>query len=1045
MANQVKFSDLFEGFDEGIAGLERQISGVQTTLTNMLGEVKKKAEEMYGALQGVSSATKTDRDATSAYASEVERLHKDFETLTNAIGEMTRQQDGMRKSAKSGSHDIQDLSKSYQTLGALVAETGLYLDDLLVSEKALTQATKNGTIANNALRGSYEQLYAQYNLIKIVLNNMGAEMRNNTKIGGVWETQALSIMNTLKMMQEATGKHTLSVGDYTKAFNGLNISTQQVLRELPTLANSLQQFFIAISNNVPIFVDNFKAVQNVTGSFMKAMGAVLKSLFSWQTVLLGLLTILPGIAKRISEKKKAQEEDNEVSRASIKILQDLKKIYQDIDKSINGNVSQLRTLYRVSQDTNRSMGERVKVARELKTEYEDAFKNYTAEEIALGEAKRAYEELTRTLVEQAKARAYLNKITALEEQVIDQTALRDQAKANLDLAKAETARAKAQLEAYDTWVKTNKVVGAGGAEYATFSDRIAKAEEAEAKANAEFIKADEPLQKIDNAIAKLRDELPAYGVQLSKVGSATKDTTDKMKDYYWDYRESVNRITEDFLNKELDALNIDIDRKKQGYETALTDLKNAGTLTAEQEEYLTNILANLETERQRRRHDIIIEWLEKTQRDVEVLTEDIGEDDSISGRYERLLAEQSKKILASRVKLNDAIESNSYREAKNEGKIFKDLTIEKLKLEADFQRELLKMRLDTGEITQDQYDIELAGIEEKLAKSIAGLNKRGRKQKFSIWNLLFGETKEDGKGNVFKELDEEAKAFVDAFTSSMQMAFDYMDEWMDKRIEMAEIAVEAAQKESEAAKTALDYEMQARANGYANNVELARKEYEEKLKLEQDAIAEKERLQKIQEAIDTATQFSSLVTATAELWAAHAGIPFVGAALAAVATAAMWASFAAAKITAAQMTSTKYGEGMAEYLDYGGSHASGNDIDFGRDKRGRQRRVERGEVIGVINKRNVDKYGVKTVTDVINSLNKGTFESKYTLADVVAPEMNADLYHLAFAGLDREGVSLGGVESRLQTLIEQGETRVVPTADGRIEYRGNSKRIIHNS
>ena len=73
----------------------------------------------------------------------------------------------------------------------------------------------------------------------------------------------------------------------------------------------------------------------------------------------------------------------------------------------------------------------------------------------------------------------------------------------------------------------------------------------------------------------------------------------------------------------------------------------------------------------------------------------------------------------------------------------------------------------------------------------------------------------------------------------------YMDEFMDKRIEMAEIAVEAAQKESEAAKTNLDYEMEARANGYAHNVDLARREYEEKLAIEQKTIEEKKRLQKI--------------------------------------------------------------------------------------------------------------------------------------------------------------------------------------------------------
>jgi hypothetical protein len=366
---------------------------------------------------------------------------------------------------------------------------------------------------------------------------------------------------------------------------------------------------------------------------------------------------------------------------------------------------------------------------------------------------------------------------------------------------------------------------------------------------------------------------------------------------------------------------------------------------------------------------------------------------------------------------------------------------------------------------------------------------------------LFGETKEDGKGNVYKELSAEAQAFVGAFEQAMSSAFEYMDEWMDKRIEMAEIAVEAAEKESEAAKTALDYEMEARANGYANNVELTRKEYEERLAIEQEAIAEKERLQKQQEAINSAMQLSDLITATAGILKGYSGIPLAGQILALAAIATMWSTFAAAKVTAAQMTATKYGEGMSEYLDYGGSHASGHDIDFGADKNGRRRRVERGEMIGVINKRNVEKYGVSRITDIIQSLNKGTFEKKYTkedeirrevlmrnlanernitnesnvddwlekrmemseiavekaskesiikyvqppLADIIFPSMNTDLYRNAFSGLKDGGINLEGVENKLQTLIEQGEVRVVTTPYGRIEYKGNNKRIIHNS
>ena len=122
-------------------------------------------------------------------------------------------------------------------------------------------------------------------------------------------------------------------------------------------------------------------------------------------------------------------------------------------------------------------------------------------------------------------------------------------------------------------------------------------------------------------------------------------------------------------------------------------------------------------------------------------------------------------------------------------------------------------------------------------------------------------------------------------------------------------------RESEAAKTNLDYEMEARANGYANNVDLARREYEEKLAIEQKAVEEKKRLEKVKEGIDTISQISSLITSSALIWqsAMAFGIP-IGPILAATTTALMWGSFAASKIKAAQVANAKtYGEGGMEF------------------------------------------------------------------------------------------------------------------------------------
>jgi hypothetical protein len=202
-------------------------------------------------------------------------------------------------------------------------------------------------------------------------------------------------------------------------------------------------------------------------------------------------------------------------------------------------------------------------------------------------------------------------------------------------------------------------------------------------------------------------------------------------------------------------------------------------------------------------------------------------------------------------------------------------------------------------------------------------------------------------------------------------------------------------------------------------------------------LKEQQRAQKAQEALDTATQVSSLITATANIWKAYAGIPFAGTGLAIAATALMWGSFIAAKVQAASVAGSgteEYGEGTVEMLQ-GGSHQSGNDIDLGRKKDGTRRRAEGGEYFAVFNKRNSRKYR-DLIPAVVNSLNDGTFAEKYMGA------YGGDV-----------SVNVGGGSEHLRALSDdvhqirqQGEERTFTDGRGNtvVSYK-NVKRFIKPS
>lgn len=240
------------------------------------------------------------------------------------------------------------------------------------------------------------------------------------------------------------------------------------------------------------------------------------------------------------------------------------------------------------------------------------------------------------------------------------------------------------------------------------------------------------------------------------------------------------------------------------------------------------------------------------------------------------------------------------------------------------------------------------------------------------------ESKGDERGNDIYglfglNLDDDQK---EAINTSVSFAIGQLNGFLDAKVQAADAAVSAADKEVDASQRRLDAELEARANGYANNVAMAQKELDVAKKNQEKALKEQQKAQKAQAAIQTIQQIGDLVTASALIWS-QLGFPF-----AIPAIAVMWGSFAAAKIKAAQLSksanaggSESYGDGTVELLA-GGSHQSGDDVDLGTKPDGTRRRAEGGEFFAVINKRNSRRFR-RLIPDVINSLNRGTFPQKY--------------------------------------------------------------------
>lgn len=346
-----------------------------------------------------------------------------------------------------------------------------------------------------------------------------------------------------------------------------------------------------------------------------------------------------------------------------------------------------------------------------------------------------------------------------------------------------------------------------------------------------------------------------------------------------------------------------------------------------------------------------------------------------------------------------------------------------------------KIRLaKSGALDWSQAQIDEA---RNVVKKLEEEQKKSRKKSLSLIGRI-GKYGPTGFLLSYMGFDDDG---IKAWNDACSQIVNNLQEIAQAEVDVAQAAVNAAEKRVEAAQSAYDAEVEGRNNGYANQVATKKKELQQEKKNMQEKQKLLEQAQKRQEAINTVTQASSLITASANIWSAMSGVPIIGPALALAAIATMWTSFAVAKVKAKQATAAanqEYGEGGLEFLE-GGSHASGNDIDLHqKNSEGKNMRAEGGEAMAIINKRNTRKYK-RVLPDIVDSLNKGTFENKFSQAFNKADSLQAQMITVETT------TDLSNIERGVEAIKKQNSERVYPLGDGRtLIIKGNVRRYINS-
>jgi len=991
--NPIYYRDLITP-DNAVTDLISQLESLIATYEELRGKIQTQAAETAKSMQNLSGATQEQREQIKLLSEQSDRLLDEYKDTTGTL---------------------KALNEKYN-------DGNLALKEFTKIQKLVEQV-------NRSAEGSYDKLSAQYRLNKIRLNEMSEAQRHGTETGRKLEAETRKIYERMNELQKATGKAQLQVGQYERALGGalgVNNTFLTVLTDTSKASETFGGIMAALAGPI--------------GAVIGAVGAVVGVFKLWRD--------------SVHETQAAGDELDvevagwsatwEVFRKSISTFDFRGFITGAAEAAAAG-----RNLKMVLDET----FERTNSARILRASMSE--ENAALEQIMRDQSKTYAERV-------AAADKYLDNMQGIYDQ--EQETARRNADAQLEYLFSVTNRTKYATDVERDAAKQR--LAAFIADYNVNEDRIKEAKR--------YIQAEAAIAADETAIASglSQSSYKIVSERLAKNRQIIAGMTGEQQEFLRlvkQYNLTSDSEVKAYVDAEVNALNASaaayndqkriVTMRNNLVAQQTKDEQNAANARAKAAEDAAKreaeAAAKAAAEAEKARKQEIADQRAKLQAEAQTIqlriaVEQEGTQEMLDLRIEAINKRREIEIFENKQLAENLRQDEAAINAKYDAEV--------LKTNADFRAKLAQRTLkaqqelaanefallDRNERQKTLFRMEQ---EEKRLQSLLDINKISvqkmtDEEVAAIMAALDGIKKERarlGYNNLYEVLGlnvtaQQQSALNTALSSVQQSLSSLISSWQA----VADAAAQAAQAQVDSAQKALEAEIEARNEGYANNVKQAQRELELSKKNLAAAQKEQARAQKAQIALDTVTQASSLITATANIWAAFSKAGFAGPALAAAATAVMWGSFLAAKIKAVQVAGVQkeeYGEGTVELLQ-GGSHASGHDIDLGTKKDGTRRRAEGGEYFAVINKRNSRKFGA-IIPDVINAFNDGTFADKYQKAGAA---MDAAAVNIIGGG---RGTDVTRLEQDVAAIRRQGdETRFVD-ADGCtvIQYKNLTRKI----
>lgn len=354
---------------------------------------------------------------------------------------------------------------------------------------------------------------------------------------------------------------------------------------------AVRLLFTPLINAVQYFTNGLQVNYAMQERWRKSMAAMKFS--NWVGLILALGAAIYALANRF---KSAAEEAEKARKEQEEYRKSLTDLDEKSAEYCHAEIARLEALYKEATDEAKSTDERRVAAEKLQALYPDYFKNLSTEQIMVGQAKTAYDQLRNSIIEVARARAAADKIVenekellTLEQQAPGLKQKRDRDKAAHDAAVADWDRAR-EMESYQSYTNSTDAAVGQMVDVAPYARRVAStgetynASEAAYQANRrkqrqlnqanEFLRqkyniSAEALQTPENPAVNLPGNTPINTPSGSGDGSAAADKFAKEKEWreqaeasariayatgesdYIAYTKEMDRIAVEFCEKQL--------------------------------------------------------------------------------------------------------------------------------------------------------------------------------------------------------------------------------------------------------------------------------------------------------------------------------------------------------------------------------------------------------------------------------------------------------------------------------------------------------------